>query len=109
MEFQYDNNCRDRGDVTNGSKALNGSECLLERHSVVKKTHEVIKVKVVNNNYVLCLSLHNFNHLNAELNPICHLLALLGDHHILHVSWIRVNATSSGHIKSNHIAGLDRP
>ena len=30
------------------------------------------------------------NPLNAELNPICHLLALLGAHHILHVSWIRV-------------------
>jgi len=31
-----------------------------------------------------------FNPLNAELNPICHLLALLGAHHILHVSRIRV-------------------
>ena len=31
-----------------------------------------------------------FNPLNAELNPICHLLALLGPHHILHVSRIRV-------------------
>jgi hypothetical protein len=30
------------------------------------------------------------NPLNAELNPICHLLALLGAHHILHVSWVRV-------------------
>ena len=30
------------------------------------------------------------NPLNAELNPICHLLALLGAHHILHVSGIRV-------------------
>jgi len=29
--------------------------------------------------------------LSAELNPICHLLALLGGHHILHVSRIRVN------------------
>ena len=28
--------------------------------------------------------------LNAELNPICHLLALLEAHHILHVSRIRV-------------------
>ena len=28
---------------------------------------------------------------NAQLNPICHLLALLGTHHILHVSRIRVN------------------
>jgi len=31
-----------------------------------------------------------FNPLNAKLNPICHLLALLGAHHILHVSGIRV-------------------
>jgi hypothetical protein len=30
------------------------------------------------------------NPLNAELNPICHLLTLLGAHHILHVSRIRV-------------------
>jgi len=32
-----------------------------------------------------------FNPLNAELNPICHLLALLGVHHFLHVSRIRIN------------------
>jgi len=32
----------------------------------------------------------NFNPLNAELNPICHFLALLGAHPILHVSRIRV-------------------
>ena len=32
-----------------------------------------------------------FNPRNAELNPICHLLALLEAHHILHVSRIRVN------------------
>ena len=31
----------------------------------------------------------SINPLNAELNPTCHLLALLGDHHILHVSRIR--------------------
>jgi hypothetical protein len=31
-----------------------------------------------------------FNPLNTELNPICHLLALLGSHHILYVSRIRV-------------------
>jgi hypothetical protein len=31
-----------------------------------------------------------FNPLNAELNPIRHFLALLGAHHILHVSRIRV-------------------
>jgi hypothetical protein len=31
------------------------------------------------------------NTLNTELNPICHLLALLGAHHIFHVSMIRTN------------------
>jgi hypothetical protein len=30
------------------------------------------------------------NPLNAKLSPICHLLALLGAHHIVHVSRIRV-------------------
>jgi hypothetical protein len=33
------------------------------------------------------------NHLIAKLNPICHLLALLGAHPILHVSRIKVNET----------------
>jgi hypothetical protein len=33
---------------------------------------------------------HYFNPLIAELNPICHLLALLGAHPILHVSRVRV-------------------
>jgi len=35
-------------------------------------------------------SLLKFNPLNSELNPICYLLALLGAHHFLHVSRIRV-------------------
>jgi len=30
------------------------------------------------------------NTLNAELNPICYLLELLGAHHFLHVSRIRI-------------------
>jgi hypothetical protein len=34
------------------------------------------------------------NSLNAELNPICHLLELLGAHSILHVSRIRVKRIS---------------
>jgi len=32
----------------------------------------------------------SFNPLNPELNPICYLLVLLGAHHFLHVSRIRV-------------------
>jgi hypothetical protein len=34
---------------------------------------------------------HWFNPLTAELNLIRHLLALVGAHHILHVSRVRVN------------------
>ena len=40
--------------------------------------------------YVCALVGVLINPLNAQLNPICHLLALLGAHHILHVSRIRV-------------------
>jgi hypothetical protein len=37
-----------------------------------------------------CLS----NPLNAQLNPICHLLEMLGAHPILHVSRIRVKIST---------------
>jgi len=55
--------------------------------------------------YKYCIILHGIffilelmmiNPLNAKLNPICHLLALLGAHHILHVSRIRVNSPRKG-------------
>jgi len=36
----------------------------------------------------------DLNPLNPELNPICYLLALLGAHHFLHVSRIRVKLLS---------------
>ena len=39
------------------------------------------------------------NPLNAKLNPVCHLLALLGAHHILHVGRIRVNISFGVPIK----------
>ena len=38
------------------------------------------------------LNFSPLNPLNTELNPICHLLALLEPHHILHVSRIRVTS-----------------
>jgi hypothetical protein len=34
---------------------------------------------------------NSINHLKTQLNPICHLLALLGARHIHHVSRVRVN------------------
>ena len=40
--------------------------------------------------YVIENSANIINPLNAELNPIYHLLALLEAHHILHVNRIRV-------------------
>ena len=40
--------------------------------------------------FILVTCRRQFNPLNPELNPICYLLALLGAHHFLHVSRIRV-------------------
>ena len=45
-----------------------------------------------------CSARRDLNPLNTELNPICHLLALLGAHHILHFSRIRVNLKQSQRI-----------
>ena len=41
--------------------------------------------------YMYDISNLRVNSLNAKVNPICSLLALLGAHPILHVSRIRVN------------------
>jgi hypothetical protein len=53
--------------------------------------------------------------LNAELNPICHLLALLGAHNILHVSRIRVKCRIKNSIchllalfRAHHILHVSR-
>jgi len=50
---------------------------------------EFVSVKLVV--HIVTTGICMINPLNAELNPICHLLALLGAHHILHISRIRVN------------------
>ena len=39
---------------------------------------------------IFFLLLTQLEDLNAELNPICHLLALVGAHYILHVSRVSV-------------------
>jgi hypothetical protein len=41
---------------------------------------------------VSCVPLQLFNPLSPELNSICYLLALLGAHHFLHVSRMRVKS-----------------
>jgi len=54
-------------------------------------------------NVTFQFSITFFNPLNAELNPICHLLALLGVHHFLHVSRIRVKSlTLRLKVKQSH-------
>ena len=55
----------------------------LKLYSVLKACNENIALFV---NVIV-----SFNPLNAELNPICYLLALLA-HHFLHVSRIRVKS-----------------
>ena len=47
--------------------------------------------RCVSSRFLVSLEAHSINPLNTELNPICHRLALLGAHHILHISRIRVN------------------
>ena len=47
------------------------------------------------------------NPLNAELNSICHLLALLGVHHFLHVSRIRVKHSLQQRVLNKSRASKD--
>jgi len=60
---------------------------------------DVQKIKTVS---VLMCAAHFYilvlNPLSAELNSICHLLALLGAHHILHVSRVRVKHRIKSHL-----------
>ena len=64
-----------------------------QRHSKKKKPYRSGCVQEDGTSFeVPSNSLFQFNPLNAELNLICHLLALLGFHHFLHVSRIRVKS-----------------
>jgi len=59
-------------------------------------------------NIIFLIDICLFNPLKAELNPICHLLASLGAHHILYVSRIRVNICFNLNISiSIGFGGLD--
>jgi len=65
---------------------MSGAIPLLPPHSFMARRGTIffcVPPKHVTKSYPL-------NLLNAKLNPICHLLALLGAHHILHISRIRV-------------------
>jgi hypothetical protein len=51
--------------------------------------YDEISIKILKSKYSVYFI--TINPLNAKLNPICHLLALLGAHPILHISRVRVN------------------
>jgi hypothetical protein len=48
----------------------------------------------------------SINPLNAELNPIRHLLALVGAHHFVHLSRIRVNPLNAELNPIRHLLAL---
>ena len=58
----------------------------LRRHSWEDKVSHVVSGIF----FDIHVAVRRVNPLNPELNPICYLLALLGAHHFLHVSRIRV-------------------
>jgi hypothetical protein len=74
----------------------NGNSLFLSTHNKSRVKDEITTDA---RNYITAVSqpqrsqcfIFMFNPLNAELNPICHLLALLGAYLILRVSRVRVN------------------
>ena len=63
--------------------------CLQRHHSAIKQPSKPSTNTSIAKHHCLPKSVL-INPLNPELNPICYLLALLGAHHFLHVSRIRV-------------------
>ena len=57
----------------------------------------------------LSYTVYVFNPLNAKLNPICNLLALLGAQYILHISRLKVNNGLPIIIRPYRIIRLFRP
>ena len=74
---------------------LTGTDCYKNIHYLIVPKKILIISDIVNGSTaqacIIIINNYTFNSLNAELNPICRLLALLGAHHILHTSRVRVN------------------
>ena len=67
--------------------------CLLYDFRNMKRRIQIMRFLTTHmSNITTVVPLVFFNPLNAELNPICHLLALLGVQHFLHVSSLRVKS-----------------
>jgi len=80
--------------IAHGKSSALVATCLPQHlHSVLRLTRilsRTLPIAVLRPGFAL-----HINPLNAKLNPICHLLALLWAHHILHVSRIRVNMNNN--------------
>ena len=64
-------------------------------HSMATKENHVtfepkLLFRTCHDGFPSAYTMYTVNLLNAGLNPTCHVLALLGAHHIFHVSRIRV-------------------
>jgi len=68
---------------------------VVELRTLISESSSSFKCFVFMNVGWLCIECGILTPSNVELNPICHLLALLGAHHILHVSSVRVNGLVS--------------
>ena len=61
-------------------------------HYVCPSIRQLVTTRLALEGIAMRFCIGEFNPVNAELNPICYLLALLGPHHFLHVSRIRVQS-----------------
>jgi len=73
--------------TTEWTKIWDNLQCMWAPESIKSTWYKVIHDILSTNE-----RLRAINPLNPELNPICYLLALLGAHHFLHVSRIRVKS-----------------
>jgi len=76
--------------ATFGVKGLNPKEWdrICSMHEKIRNSYNLLIREATDN----VLKETVINPLNAELNPMCCLLVLLGAHHFLHVSRIRVKS-----------------
>jgi hypothetical protein len=74
------------GEISNKCNIFRGTGAFLKG----KRVSSIMKIRCVLTQILSSVQRFLFNPLNAELNPICKLLALLRAHHILHVSGVRV-------------------
>ena len=95
-KFHWHNNCVSYVEVEK-QLSITYSECvsvpLVIQHAKCMHGIMLLSVTSLALPYFSTLSLNSWN---AELNPICHLQALLGAHHIFHVSGLRVERKDCG-------------